>query len=132
MAGRKKTETVEAEVVETAVVPAGEMEFRLINPTEDGFLRRIQWNKEELEAAVRAKIAGYENVVYTEENIKAAKNDRAELNKLIKAIEERRKQVKNIINRFQIQIDLLNEKDIELADLNVGVLREALECALKN
>ena len=108
------------------------MEFRLINPTEDGFLRRIQWNKEELEAAVRAKIAGYENVVYTEENIKAAKNDRAELNKLIKAIEERRKQVKNIINRFQIQIDLLNEKDIELADLNVGVLREALECALKN
>lgn len=84
MAGRKKTETVEAEVVETAVVPAGKMEFRLINPTEDGFLRRIQWNKEELEAAVRAKIAGYENVVYTEENIKAAKNDRAELNKLIK------------------------------------------------
>ena len=72
MAGRKKTETVEAEVVETAVVPAGKMEFRLINPTEDGFLRRIQWNKEELEAAVRAKIAGYENVVYTEENIKAA------------------------------------------------------------
>lgn len=71
MAGRKKTETVEAEVVETAVVPAGKMEFRLINPTEDGFLRRIQWNKEELEAAVRAKIAGYENVVYTEENIKA-------------------------------------------------------------
>lgn len=99
MAGRKKTETVEAEVVETAVVPAGKMEFRLINPTEDGFLRRIQWNKEELEAAVRAKIAGYENVVYTEENIKAAKNDRAELNKLIKAIEERRKQVKNIINK---------------------------------
>lgn len=96
MAGRKKTETVEAEVVETAVVPAGKMEFRLINPTEDGFLRRIQWNKEELEAAVRAKIAGYENVVYTEENIKAAKNDRAELNKLIKAIEERRKQVKNL------------------------------------
>lgn len=44
MAGRKKTETVEAEVVETAVVPAGKMEFRLINPTEDGFLRRIQWN----------------------------------------------------------------------------------------
>jgi hypothetical protein len=27
---------------------------------------------------------------------------------------------------------LLNEKDIELADLNVGVLREALECALRN
>lgn len=56
MAGRKKTETVEAEVVETAVVPAGKMEFRLINPTEDGFLRRIQWNKEELEAANTARL----------------------------------------------------------------------------
>ncbi|MFR5399885.1 MAG: hypothetical protein ACLTH3_07645 [Lachnospira sp.] len=56
MAGRKKTEKVEAEIVETTeVVPAGKMEFRLINPTEDGFLRRIQWNKEELEAAVKSK-----------------------------------------------------------------------------
>lgn len=131
MAGRKKTETVEAEVVETAVVPAGKMEFRLINPTEDGFLRRIQWNKEELEAAVRAKIAGYENVVYTEENIKAAKNDRAELNKLIKAIEERRKQVKNIINKpyavFEAELKeitaLINEP-VALIDQQVKAFEE--------
>lgn len=131
MAGRKKTETVEAEVVETAVVPAGKMEFRLINPTEDGFLRRIQWNKEELEAAVRAKIAGYENVVYTEENIKAAKNDRAELNKLIKAIEERRKQVKNIINKpyavFEAELNeitaLINEP-VALIDQQVKAFEE--------
>ena len=131
MAGRKKTETVEAEVVETAVVPAGKMEFRLINPTEDGFLRRIQWNKEELEAAVRAKIAGYENVVYTEENIKAAKNDRAEPNKLIKAIEERRKQVKNIINEpyavFEAELKeitaLINEP-VALIDQQVKAFEE--------
>ena len=131
MAGRKKTETVEAEVVETAVVPAGKMEFRLINPTEDGFLRRIQWNKEELEAAVRAKIAGYENVVYTEENIKAAKNDRAELNKLIKAIEERRKRVKNIINEpyavFEAELKeitaLINEP-VALIDQQVKAFEE--------
>lgn len=131
MTGRKKTETVEAEVVETAVVPAGKMEFRLINPTEDGFLRRIQWNKEELEAAVRAKIAGYENVVYTEENIKAAKNDRAELNKLIKAIEERRKQVKNIINEpyavFEAELNeitaLINEP-VALIDQQVKAFEE--------
>ena len=131
MAGRKKTETVEAEVVETAVVPAGKIEFRLINPTEDGFLRRIQWNKEELEAAVRAKIAGYENVVYTEENIKAAKNDRAELNNLIKAIEERRKQVKNTINEpyavFEAELKeitaLINEP-VALIDQQVKAFEE--------
>lgn len=97
MAGRKKA--VEAEVVnEVAVAQPEKMEFRLINPTEDGFLRVIKWNKEELEAAVRHKIAAYQNVVYTEDNMKQAKADRAELNKLTKAIEERRKMVKKIIN----------------------------------
>ena len=101
MAGRKKAapETVEAEVVsEVAVTQPEKMEFRLINPTEDGFLRVIKWNKEELEAVVRHKIAAYQNVVYTEDNMKQAKADRAELNKLTKAIEERRKMVKKIIN----------------------------------
>ncbi len=101
MAGRKKTapETVETEAVnEVAVVQPTKMEFRLINPTENGFLRAIKWNKEELEAAVKAKIAAYENVIYTEDNIKQAKADRAELNKLTKAIEDRRKMVKKKIN----------------------------------
>lgn len=101
MAGRKKAApaTVEAEVVsEVAVTQPEKMEFRLINPTEDGFLRVIKWNREELEAAVRQKIASYENVVYTEDNMKQAKADRAELNNLVKAIEERRKMVKKIIN----------------------------------
>ena len=101
MAGRKKAApaTVDAEVVsEVAVTQPEKMEFRLINPTEDGFLRVIKWNKEELEAAVRHKIAAYQNVVYTEDNMKQAKTDRAELNKLTKAIEERRKMVKKIIN----------------------------------
>lgn len=101
MAERKKSvsETVEAEVIsEVSVTQPEKMEFRLINPTEDGFLRVIKWNKEELEATVRHKIAAYQNVVYTEDNIKQAKADRAELNKLTKAIEERRKMVKKIIN----------------------------------
>lgn len=102
MAGRKKAalETVEAETVnEVAVVQPEKMEFRLINPTEDGFPKVIKWNKEELETAVRQKVAEYQNVVYTEDNMKKAKEDRAELNRLTKAIEERRKMVKEIINK---------------------------------
>ena len=95
----KETGKVQNEVVNTvAVQEPATMEFRLINPTEDGFLRVIKWNKEELEAAVKQKIADYENVVYTEENIQQAKNDRAELNKLTKAIEDRRKEIKKKIN----------------------------------
>lgn len=89
-----KTMAQETEIV---TAPPAKMEFRLINPTEDGFLRTIKWNREELEAAVRVKVASYQNVVYTEDNLKQAKADRAELNKLTDAIEERRKKVKNII-----------------------------------
>lgn len=95
---QETAEAVEGEVVDTAaVIPSGKIEFRLIDPTEDGFLRVIQWNKEELEEGVRQKIAAYENIVYNDDNIKQAKADRAELNKLIRAIEERRKKVKGII-----------------------------------
>ncbi len=122
----------ENEVVKAQeAVQEGKMEFRLINPTEDGFLRRIQWNKEELEAAVRAKIANYENVVYTDENIKEAKNDRAELNKLLKAIEDRRKQVKKIINEpyavFEAElkeITALINKPVGLIDQQVKAYEE--------
>lgn len=80
MAGEEKQLVVE----ETTVVP-GKMEFRLISPTESNFLKHIEWNKEELLAAVRSKVALYEGIVYTEETVKTAKNDRAELNNLVKA-----------------------------------------------
>lgn len=89
-------ERVQTEVVET---PPAKMEFRLINPTETGFLKHIEWNKAELEAAVKAKVDSYKGIVYTEETLKSAKADRAELNNLLKAIEDRRKKVKEIINQ---------------------------------
>lgn len=125
MAGRAKItpETVEAEVVkEVAVAQPAKMEFRLINPTEDGFLRVIKWNKEELEAAVRQKIASYENVVYTEDNIKQAKADRAELNKLTKAIEERRKMVKKIINEPYDVFEAELKEILSLIQEPVGII----------
>ena len=100
MAGEEKQLVVE----ETTVVP-GKMEFRLISPTESNFLKHIEWNKEELLAAVRSKVALYEGIVYTEETVKTAKNDRAELNNLVKAIDERRKKVKEVINQPSVAFD---------------------------
>lgn len=100
-------------VEETTVVP-GKMEFRLISPTESNFLKHIEWNKEELLAAVRSKVALYEGIVYTEETVKTAKNDRAELNNLVKAIDERRKKVKEVINQPYAEF----EKELkEITDL---------------
>lgn len=109
MAGEEKQLVVE----ETTVVP-GKMEFRLISPTESNFLKHIEWNKEELLAAVRSKVALYEGIVYTEETVKTAKNDRAELNNLVKAIDERRKKVKEVINQPYAEF----EKELkEITDL---------------
>lgn len=134
MTGRKKAEAPVAEsraVSEAAVTQTGNMEFRLINPTEDGFLRVIKWNKEELETAVRQKIASYENVVYTGDNLKQAKADRAELNKLTKAIEERRKMVKKTINEpYEIfeselkEILALIQKPVKMIDKQVKAFED--------
>lgn len=129
MAARKTTkaadlERVEGEVMGTEIVPAApaEMEFRLINPTEDGFLREIKWNRAELEAAIKQKVAVYENVVYTDENIQQAKADRAELNKLTKAIEDRRKMVKNIIMEPYTTFEGEIKEVLELIKKPVGMI----------
>lgn len=124
----KEPEKVEGEVVSTEIVPPAqaEMEFRLINPTEDGFLRKIQWNRTELEEAIKQKVVQYENVVYTDENIQQAKADRAELNKLTKAIEDRRKMVKSIVmepyTTFEGEIKEVLElikKPVEMIDTTI-------------
>lgn len=70
------------------------MEIRLVNPTEDGFLQRIDWNKAELEENVRSIVAAYQGLAYTEDTVSDAKNDRAALRKLLNEIEDRRKLVK--------------------------------------
>lgn len=70
------------------------MEIRLVNPTEDGFLQRIDWNKAELEENVRSIVAAYQGLVYTEDTVSDAKNDRAALRKLLNEIEDRRKLIK--------------------------------------
>ncbi len=112
-------ERVQAEIIEA---PPQKMEFRLINPTEDGFLRTIKWNREELEAAVREKVADYQNVVYTEDNLKQAKADRAELNKLAEAIEDRRKKVKNIILEPYSAFEAEVKEVLELIKEPVGMI----------
>lgn len=70
------------------------MELKIFNPTEDGFIKSIDWNFEELKAEITAKAALYKNMVYTEDSIKEAKADKAALNKFITALEDKRKEVK--------------------------------------
>lgn len=70
------------------------MELKIYNPREDGFLKAIEWNYEELKAELSQKLEDYKGLVYTEEQIKEAKADRAKLNALATAIDSKRKEIK--------------------------------------
>ena len=70
------------------------MELKIYNPTEDGFVKAIEWNHEEIKAMVSEKVSYYKGLVYTEDEIKSAKTDRATLNKFVAALESKRKEIK--------------------------------------
>lgn len=70
------------------------MELRIIKPTEDDFIKKIEWNFEELKQEIITKTADYKTVVYSKNQIKDAKADRAKLNKLRTALEDKRKDIK--------------------------------------
>lgn len=70
------------------------MELKIYNPREDGFIKAIEWNYDELKAELVKKLEDYKGLVYTEEQIKEAKADRAKLNALATAIDSKRKEIK--------------------------------------
>lgn len=69
----------------------------------------ISFNFEELKAELESKAAVYASLVYTDENIKEAKADRASLNKLKKALNDERirreKEYMVPFNQFKAQVN---------------------------
>lgn len=99
------------------------MELRLVSPTEEGFLRKIEWNRQEIEEKVRQKVKDYDGLVYTEDTMKDAKKDLAELRRLVEGIEDRRKLVKKKVmepyDTFEGEVKevvVLIQKPINLID----------------
>ena len=58
--------------------------------------QKIDFNSEELKNELAPKLEFYKNLVVTEDSIKDAKSDRAKLNKLKSAFEDKRKEMKKI------------------------------------
>jgi len=56
----------------------------------------IKFDNTELKTELKNALEKYRNLVYTDETIKEAKSDRAKLNNLTKAIEEKRKEIKRL------------------------------------
>lgn len=57
-------------------------------------VKPIEFNYDELKKELTSSLSHYESMIYSEDNIKSAKEDRANLNKLSKALDERRKEIK--------------------------------------
>lgn len=54
----------------------------------------LRWNFEELKLALAAEMDRYKGMIYTDEAIKSAKQDVADLRRLRKEVEDRRKEIK--------------------------------------
>lgn len=70
------------------------MELKIYSPTADGFVKEISWNHEDIKKEVAEKVKMYTELVYTENQLKEMKADRAKLNKFVQALEAKRKEVK--------------------------------------
>lgn len=71
------------------------MELTIFNPaTNEDYLQEIKWNYEDIKAEVLEKLKNYQNLVYTDDQIPEAKADKAKLNKLKEALDNKRKEIK--------------------------------------
>lgn len=73
------------------------MELKIYNPQDSGFLQKIEWNFEELKKEIAAASHEYEASVYTDDTIKAAKSDRAKLNKFVDALNGKRTEIRKAL-----------------------------------
>ena len=70
------------------------MELTIFTPQENDFPKVIKWNNEEIKKEVADKVSFYKNLVYDDTQIKAAKTDRATLNKFVKALEGKKREIR--------------------------------------
>ncbi|WP_313578618.1 DUF1351 domain-containing protein [Lacrimispora sp.] len=73
------------------------MELKIYNPQDNGYLQKIEWNFEDLKKEIAVSAHDYETSVYTDDTIKAAKADRAKLNKFVDALNSKRTEVRKAL-----------------------------------
>lgn len=71
-----------------------QLAFVIQNPEQGEFLKRIDWNKEEFMELVSSIMEQYRGLVFTEDQMREAKEERARLNAMKKAISDKRIQIK--------------------------------------
>ena len=96
------------------------MEFNLSTDIKQSIPNAIVFNFEELKAELSEKIKPYETLAVTEDDLKSAKSDRATLNKLKKALNDKKVEVKkeyiSPLESFEKQVKEL----VEIIDKGVN------------
>ena len=97
-----------------------------LNVKEVVLPKKIDWNYEELKAEITEKAKIYETMVYTDNQIKLAKSDKAKLNHLKKALNDERisreREYMKPFNEFKTQINeiiSIIDKPISIIDKQV-------------
>lgn len=72
------------------------MEIQVLSPTQAQPLPPVEWNYAEVKKWIEDGLARYKGLVYDETQIAEAKKDRAQLNKLVQAIEAKRREMKQL------------------------------------
>ena len=107
------------------------LEIRVTSPTDDAFVEHIVWNADEIAKEVEAKVGYYKNLVYTEDQVAEAKKDRAKLNKFVKALRDKDREIKDRclapyeeFHNQMLKIISLVEEPAELIDKQVKEYEE--------
>jgi len=84
------------------------MELKIYTP-EESFPKKIDWNYDDLKAELLEKVKDYEVSVYSDDDIKSAKADRAKLNNLITAIKGKRTDIRKTLlapdEAFKLEVE---------------------------
>lgn len=78
---------------------------------------KVSWNFEEVKAFLAQEMEYFRNMVYDDDSIKSAKGDRAALNKLVKQIDEKKKEAKE---KYLEPYQIIEEQAKELKELIQG------------
>lgn len=111
------------------------MEFIINKEFESNSIQTVDFNFEELKKELSEKLENYKSLVVTEDSIKAGKADRAKLNSLIRALDDKKKEVKsyylNAYEPFEKKILSLTEM-IKEAVVNIDSQVKGFEETARN
>lgn len=102
------------------------MEIQVLSPTQAQPLPPVEWNYLEVKKWIEDGLARYKGIVYDETQIAEAKKDRANLNKLVQAIEAKRREMKQLYlqpyQSFEVQAnDLITMVKTQAGEIDAQV-----------